>query len=221
MRALGLAVLTLAVCAQAQAQSLNDYLGGWAVDAASCASRGPTVIVIGEQGRGLAFWYAGMRDRPLATAIPDEPVAKISLTLKRDNGEKTIALMASGGSLTIANPAKNGDVDFAGGTFPDGESATFVACDKPGGANKAYWDDCAGGPPGGPQFPPSAVERACTGLIEMGLRDPARLSEAYRFRSIARRKGGNAGGALGDAKAAVEFAPASAPAKENLAAMSK
>jgi hypothetical protein len=222
MRSAGLAfAVAIAAAASAPAQTLNDYLGGWAFDAAGCANRGPEVVVIGEAKRGLAFWYTGVAGRPSVQAVAAGPVAKVSLPVKSDKGDKSVDMSVSGGALTIANPAGKGDVDIAGGTLPDGESVTLVACDSPNSTNQAYWADCAGVSSNGVQFPPSAVERACTGLIDAGIRDPKRLSEAYRYRSIARRNGGNGAGALLDATAAAEFDPASAEARNHLDALAK
>ena len=222
MRLAGLAFAFAAIFATAvQAQTLNDYLGGWSPDKAMCAGRGPELIVIGEAKRGLAFWYTGGSGRPSIPSVASDPVAKISVPVKGENGDMFVEMTVSGGALTIANPAKAGAVDIAGGTLPSRESVTFVACDRPDVSNQAYWADCAGTSPNSAQFPPAVVARACTGLIDAGIRDPKRLSEAYRFRSIALKKKDDFAGALLDATAAVEFDPGSSAAKKNLEAIQK
>lgn len=186
-----------------------------------CASRGPELIVIGEAKRGLAFRYTGGSGRPTVPAVAADPVAKIALPVKGENGDMIVEITVSNGALTIANPAKTGGVDIAGGTLPAEESVTFVACDSRDVSNQAYWADCAGTAPNRAQFPPAVVERACTGLIDTGIRDPKRLSEAYRYRSIARKKKGDLPGALLDSTAAVEFDPGSSITKKSLDAIQK
>jgi tetratricopeptide (TPR) repeat protein len=208
MRKLAIVSLfAVALAASAQAQSFTDYLGGWAQDAAACAS-GPQVTILGGPSRTMTFRHKGSPDRRMVSTPSSDPVEDVVLIVVEGSGSAAVRAKVAGGKLTVTNTPRRGDIAISLGGVPLalGQSATLVACDAAVLSNAKIWAECESHP-----NPVSAdvQERSCTALIDAGLRKPDELMAAYANRSTARRNRGNADDAVTDGFGAVQFAPKS------------
>ena len=199
--------VAIAFAMPASAQGYLDYLGGWAKDSNACAS-GPQVTILGGPSRTMTFRHKGSPDRRMVSIPSSDPIDDVVLIVTEGSGAAAVRAKVSGGKLTVTNTPRRGDIaiSFGGVPLALGQSATLMACDAPILSDEKTWADCQSHPS---PVAPDVQERACTALLDAGLRKPDELMVAYANRSTARRNRGNAEDAVTDGFGAVQFAPKS------------